>query len=525
MEDNFTIPTSDPAVPPPPFGSASSINPATPPPTIEPAPAPVVPPPPVSPPPAAPPPPPPPPPPVAPPPVAAPPPPPKSPSSLPKILLFAFLGLVIVGIAAFAFAKLGKVGSNKTKEITLTYWGLWESEETMRPLFSSFEANHPGVKIKYIKQAPQEYRERLQSNLAKGTAPDIFRIHNTWLPMFKNDVSIIPPEIYSATEFESTFYPVAKKDLLLGSGYAGIPLEIDGLAMYVNDDLLKKANVPVPQNWDELKTAAMSLTQCDTPDTICKGNSRIVVSGAALGNTTNVDHWQDIVSLLLIQNNVNPNNIPTSSTATKPVEDVMEYYTNFVNSYHTWDTTFTNSTNEFAGGKVAIYFGPSWRVFDIKKMNPQLKFTAYPVPQVPVDAGHNETAKNWATYWVETVNKRSQNSAMAWELLKFLTTKENQAQLYEAPISTERLFGEPFSRVDLAPTAQDVPYVNVFLSQAPYAKSWYLASNTHDGATGINSRISSLFADLINKKINVTALGGKMKTLLTEYGLSTTVSP
>lgn len=503
MDENFSTVSSDPAVPPPPsadvaFPAAAAFT-KPPQPVDSPTPAQTT---------SAP---------VAPlvPPLA-----PKSSSPLPKVLLFAFLGLLVVGIAAYAFSKLGKIGSQKTQEITLKYWGLWESADTMRPLLAAFEANHPGVKIDYVMQSPQEYRERLQSALSsQNRGPDIFRIHNTWLPMFKNDVSIIPPDIYSAAEFESTFYPVVRKDLLLGTGYAGIPLETDGLAMYINDNLLQKANLPVPQTWDDLKTSAMALTQCDTPDTLCKGTSRIVISGAALGNTTNVDHWQDIVSLLLLQNNVNPNNI---SASVKPVDDVINYYKGFTGSFHTWDTSFTSSTNEFAQGRVAIYFGPSWRVMDIKKINPGLKFSVYPVPQVPVDPAHNEKIKTWASYWVDTVNKRSANSAMAWELLKYLSSKDSQTKFYQAPISAERPFGEPYSRTDMASTLQDSVYVNAYISQAPFAMSWYLVSSTNDGATGINSRISAIFASVISGKTKTNSLGTQVNQVLSGYGITGT---
>ena len=42
------------------------------------------------------------------------------------------------------------------------------------------------------------------------------------------------------------------------------------------------------------------------------------------------------------------------------------------------------------------------------------------------------------------------------------------------------------------------PTVGSIISQAPGAESWYLASRTFDGPTGINSQLANYFGDAIN---------------------------
>ena len=61
-----------------------------------------------------------------------------------------------------------------------------------------------------------------------------------------------------------------------------------------------------------------------------------------------------------------------------------------------------------------------------------------------------------------------------------------------------RLFGEPYPRVDMASLISGDPIVGGIISMAPNAQSWYLASRTHDGDTGINSLMSKYFEDGIN---------------------------
>ena len=108
--------------------------------------------------------------------------------------------LVIVGVGLGIFKLVLPRGQKAPEEVVLTYWGLWEPAGVMKGVLADWEKNHPKVKIKYTQQSHREYRERLQSALARNEGPDIFRFHITWLPMFKNELAPIPPEVMSASE-------------------------------------------------------------------------------------------------------------------------------------------------------------------------------------------------------------------------------------------------------------------------------------------------------------------------------------
>ncbi|HJZ05014.1 hypothetical protein A2634_01820 [Candidatus Amesbacteria bacterium RIFCSPHIGHO2_01_FULL_48_32] len=436
-----------------------------------------------------------------------------------KALFLALAGLLVVGLGAFAALFLLK--SSPLSSQTIKYWGLWEPDTVMKPLIEEYQASHPKVKIEYTQQSPTEYRERLQAALSQSKGPDIFRIHNSWIPMFRADLAPVPPEIYSPQEYDSTFYPTARADLRLGSSYLAIPLEYDGLAMYINDDLLRGSGHSVPQNWDDFRVAAQAMTRCDTPDSSCTSKSRPIISGAAMGTADNIDHWQDILSVIMLQNKVNLN-----SPSGKAAEDVLTYYTNFAKFDRMWNSTLPSSTTQFAAGKVGFYFAPSWRVFEIQSKNPNLKFSLHPIPQLPVDTSRGEQPIAWASYWVEAVNKKSPQQGTAWDFIKFLSSKDGQQKFFQQSTSSGRAFGEPYSRVDLASSVQGSPYLGAIISQAPISHSWYIASHTFDGSSGINSRLSTYFADAVNYVVNGGSPGSAIKTLnngisqvLTQYGL------
>lgn len=467
------------------------------------------------------------------PPAPAPPPPPPPASATPppasqivpskkfpfKILIAVVLLVVLIGGGFLAFKLFGSLGSLSSNN--LTWWGLWEPETVVKPLIDDYQKDHPGVKITYVQQSPREYRERLQTALSQSKGPDIFRIHNSWVPMFRSDLSPVPATVFSAQSFDSTFYPAARADLKVGANYAAIPLMYDGLAMFVNDDLLKSTGLPVPQTWDDLRVVAQALTKCDTSDGTCAAGAKILQSGASLGTADNVDHWQDILAVLMLQNNVN-----LIAPAGKSAEDALSYYTIFVREDHMWDSTLPASTFQFAAGKVGIYFGPSWRIFDILAQNPQLKFSTHPLPQLPVDPTRGEQPAAWATYWAEAVNKKSAHAAAAWDFLKFLSTPESLQKLYQNAAASGRAFGELYPRTDMASSLSDSPYAAAFIQQAPIARSWYLASGTWDGTSGINSRLTTYFADAINTTLQTNTAANAVPTLsagitqvLSTYGL------
>jgi len=327
--------------------------------------------------------------------------------------------------------------------------------------------------------------------------------------MLKNELSPIPKTIYSASEFETTFFPVAQKDLKIGSNYVGIPLEFDGLALYYNQTIFKNANKTPPTTWEELRALAAQLTLRDE-------ESRIIRGGIALGTTGNVDHWSDILGLMMLQNAANP-----ASPKGQLAEDSLAFYTIFSKTDNVWDDTLPASTVAFAGEKAVMMIAPSWRAFDVLELNPSLKFSTVPVPQLP------NTSVYWASYWAEGVSKKSSSDkqAVAWELLKFLSQPDNLQAFYTAAAET-RLFGEPYPRVDMVSKLSADPVAGAYVSTAKNAQSWYLAGWTHDN--GLNDRITKYYEDAVNAVVNKGASPKKaleptaegVVQILSQFGVS-----
>lgn len=434
----------------------------------------------------------------------------KSPLGAVKKIIPLILGLILVIGLVFLIVKIVLPRFQKPTEVTLTYWGLWEPESVMREVIADWNKDHSNVKVNYSMQSKLQYRERVQSALARGEGPDIFRYHVTWLPMLRNQLDPVPTEVMSSSQFEATFYPVAATQLRSGTSYLGIPLGIDTLVLFYNKDIFQTAGKTPPTTWDELRRVALELTTHDE-------RGQIQTAGVALGTTNNIEHWSDILGLMMLQNEADLA-YPTGPLA----EDALTFYTIFNKTDRVWDMTLPNSTLAFANGKLAMYFGYSWDIFEIKNINPDLEFGVVQSPQL---TGTNIT---WASFWVEGVNNKSESKDEAWEFLKFLASKEALTKLYQAE-SQLRLFGEPYSRVEMASQAKTNPLISSFVDQAPQAQTWYLCSRTYDN--GINDKMIDYFKDAVNA-VNAnedvadalaTAASG-IAQLLSQYGLATVVT-
>lgn len=431
----------------------------------------------------------------------------------PKRLMIIMLFLLL-GIGALLAGKFILSATGVVKGTTLIYWGLWENEEIIKPVIAEYESKHPGIKITYLKQSQRQYRERLQAAIRRGEGPDIFRFHNTWVPMLVNDLNPVPSTVMTSTEFSSTYYPVAVNDLVAGQTIYGIPLMIDGLGLYYNEDLFAAAGIAnPPATWEELLAMSPKIAKPE-------GNG-FAVSAIALGTTANVEHYSDIIATMFMQNGAKLIN-PTG----KEAEEALIFYKKFAtptDPVYTWNDTMDNCVSAFANAKVAMIMAPSWRVFEIKQLNPKLHFKIAPIPQLPGNA------VTWASYWVEGVSSRSKNQKAAWEFVKFLTSRDTATKLYTEEQKT-RLFGEPYARVDLGNTLTGDPYAGAYISQAVSARSFPLASRTFDN--GLNDKMIQYMENAINALGNGSSPASELETVssgfkqvLSTYGLISNTAP
>lgn len=431
-------------------------------------------------------------------------------SSWPKRIIALFVIFLLIAGAIFGGRWLFGMFEG-SKQITITYWGLWENDAIVQPVIAAFESTHPNVRVQYIKQSQKQYRERLQAAIDRGEGPDVFRFHNTWVPMLAKELEPVPESVMTVSEFQNTFFPVAANDLIGGTTIYGIPLEIDGLGLYYNEDLFARAGITTPPTtWEEVLAMIPKIAKPE--------GETFAVSAIALGTTNNVEHYSDILATMFMQNGAN-----LTAPTGKEAEETLLFYRKFSNpndQLYTWNETMDNSIYAFASGKVAMIFAPSWRAFDVAEINPSLRFKIAPIPQLPGNT------VNWASYWVEGVSSKSKYPSQALEFLKYLTSKEGATLLYSEEVKSRKLFGEPYARIELAGSLTNDPYVGAYLTQGQGARSFPLASRTFDN--GLNDKLIVYLENALNGLKTGSSPAAELETMksgfqqvFTTYGLTT----
>lgn len=403
----------------------------------------------------------------------------------------SFIFVVVVMLAVTQLAQSCSLfgrGTAPQAPVQLVIWKPFEDKQNLNEILQAYQAKYPNVSFVYVKKDIATYEKELLNALAAGSGPDIYSVHNDWLPTYKDKLSPAPEGLYTLREFQETFVDVAQDDLYDAEGnlYA-VPMSMDVLALYYNRDLLGSAGIAQPpRTWAEVIEAVKKLTQQDR-----FGN--FVINGIAMGTAQNVNRSADILALLMLQNGTQVFNTQRTNailnrdvtspdgTAYNPAAQALEFYTQFANPAkptYTWNSRNNYSIDAFVSGQAAMMLSYSYMADTIRGKAPLLNFGVAPVPQIDL----SKPKINFGNYFAEAVSKASPNVEWAWDFLKFATSAESLASYYKKHL-------QPASRKDVISQQLGDPEIGVFAEGALTAKSVYKPDS---------SKIDSIFADMID---------------------------
>jgi ABC-type glycerol-3-phosphate transport system substrate-binding protein len=388
---------------------------------------------------------------------------------------YYIIGGVLIVLLLLAGALFFTSGSKPkpTGKVELTWWKTFEDSQNIQDLISDYQATHKNVTINFVKKDVTTFEQDLVNALASGTGPDIFSIHNDWLPKYSNLTTPMPSGLMSVRTFQDTFANVVTSDFVKDNKVYGLPLAVDVLALYYNKDLLGSAGISQPPTtWPELVADVQKLTR------LGQGGD-FTNSGIALGTSSNVNRAVDILSLLMLQNGTEfyspgftsatfdrSQNISNgSNNSFNPGSTALAFYTQFAQpakTSYSWNTKSDLSIDAFTQGKVAMMLNYWYTVPMIVSRSPNLNWGVAGAPQT----SENAIKVNIANYWAETVSKSSVNSATAWDFLNFITQKSELTKYY----AKHKLVS---SRKDILSTQSADSDIGVFAENALTAKSVY----------------------------------------------------
>lgn len=431
----------------------------------------------------------------------------------------------------FVFLLTAGVGCKKpsmqeaVKPIVLNYWRVFDGKDDFAEIIAKYNQQHPYITINYKKLRYDEYEEALLNAFAEDRGPDIFSIHNTWVRKYESKIEPLPdqttmvfpitqgtikkevvPEkrvIKSLTlrDLKQGFADVVYSDVVLKDKIYALPLSLDNLVMYYNQDLFDQAGITeVPKYWNrDFQQTVKKLTKQDL-----KGN--ILQSGVSLGGGKNIERYSDILAVLMMQNGASMmsdsgqvlfQTIPSQFTSQNynPGLMALRFYTDFANpikEVYSWNNELENSVDMFVSGKSAIMFGYAYHLPTIRSRAPKLNFLIEPLPQiegatVPI---------NMANYWVEAVSKKSLYKNEAWNFIQFMTNAENVTTYLK---KTKK----PTALRSLINSQMDDPDISVFAGQVLTSKSWYRGKNPVLAENFLAEMIQAVLSDTQNKTIEL----------------------
>lgn len=422
----------------------------------------------------------------------------------------AVIAVIILSISAgILFWKFGEaIFQRKDQTVNLTVWGMSEDEGVFQTLAQIYQADHPNVKLNFIRQSLVNYLPRLSAQLESGQGPDIFPLHSSWIASNVGNLSSAPPSVLTVAEITKSYYPVVNDALIDGTSIYGLPSELDGLVMFYNEDILKAANVNVPKTWGEFLEASRKVT-------VKNSSGAIVTAGAAMGTTGNVDFWPEILGLLFYQqpngNLLAPNN--------RDGAEVLIFYTSFVIDPRnkTWDVNLPTSTQMFTNGNLAFYFAPVKEAQEIKSTNPGLNLKVASVPQL------SSRTVGWGSFWALSVSKRSPHQKEAWELVKFLTSASILQQVNLQRVQTG-FFPRAYPRVEMASQQLNDPLIAPVVTQGNFYKSWHLTSV--NGGSGMSQDLTDVYKSAVDQVLQGTSpenalsnIAPSIRSVMSKYGV------
>jgi multiple sugar transport system substrate-binding protein len=376
------------------------------------------------------------------------------------------------------------------KSSTLQFWGTFDDPSFYRAAIGEFATANPGMKIVYTQYNFADYEKKLIDAFASGTGPDIWLMHNTWLPKHMDKIQPLPQTILPGQktplmtfkDFQEQFVDVTAQDLTSGGQIYALPIYTDTLALYYNKDLFNTAGINTPpKTWDDFNEDVRKLSVFD-------GTGNIVKSAAAIGTSQNVNRSTDILMLLMLQSGVQMTDASnTSATFAHAIngqtvgETSLQYYTDFANpskQLYTWNDRQHYSIDAFTNGETAMMFNYSHQIPTIRSKSARFNFATAPMPQI----SGSPISVNFANYWAPTVSKQSKNGIAAWQFLVYLTSGKGSVAYINAS-------NRPSARRDLLDQQKTDSDLGPFAMQVLSARSWYQIDNI---------AIETIFADMID---------------------------
>jgi multiple sugar transport system substrate-binding protein len=381
-----------------------------------------------------------------------------------KKFILACLLFVLFGVACS--------GSDRSVEVTFRVSGDPAERNAYMQLVEAFHEKHPEIHIEMAHiPSDSEYRSRLVTDFAAGTAPDVTLMNYRRIPSFaaQNLLEPIGPSLENSDLISpEDFFPATIEAFTWKGTILCLPQNISSLVVYYNADLFDAAGLPYPPDdwdWDEFVATAVALTKDND------GDGRMDQFG--LGLEASLYRlapfiWQN--SAPLVDNEATPSRL----TLTRPPAlEAFQWFVDLNLVHHVVpdrvEEASQNSESRFVAGTTAMYL-------DSRRGTPTYReIEAFTWDVAPLPSG--ERAAGILHSDAYCMSATTENKEAAWTFIEFANSVEGQSLIAGSGRTVPSLISVAESAVflepDLPPSRSYVFTTNTdILRRVPLISTW-----------------------------------------------------
>ena len=323
-------------------------------------------------------------------------------------------------------------GSGSTEAVSLT-WMTRPDNQAEADVYASISdditAKGIGLDLTYVAGSSEgsPYQDKLKTDIAAGTAPDVFWLPGTDIADFAKAGLImnIREEAAKTDHSDADFYAGPMESLTVDPDTGasspdflwGVPRDVSTFALYMNLDLIEKAGVDDPRelaaagkwDWDAFEATSKAITE--------KGGEGVKGFGAG-GWWANWGYFVHSAGGGFF-------NEDRTACALDSDESVagLEYLKGLYDNGY--GVPFGEDAEPpFKAGQVGMFINGRWATPGAREITD----FAWDVVELPTGASEG---RNWQFWGAYVVNAKTENPAAAWKLIQELTSADVQGQISE----------------------------------------------------------------------------------------------
>lgn len=370
-------------------------------------------------------------------------------------------------------------------------------------IIRNFEKDNPDIEVKVEYADWGTYWQKLQTQFAAGTAPDVMRMSGAYLGKFVADglVANLQPYIDRDSFPIDTDYFDTLNIFRFNGDYYGLPEGGDVVALYYNKDIFNEAGVAYPDEtwtWEDLRENAMKLTKT--------AGNRVINWGVYLSMGEGGNGQSSWYNFMLQNGTQYLNEDKTESKfASKEAKEAIQFMVDLIHKYKAAPSPAQTAAlaDPFLTGRYAM----SYELLPVRiPFLEDVRFD-YDVAVMP-KGKYRASETNYVGF---VMNAKSTEKDAAWRLIKYISSEEGQTILAETrqmlpplkKVALSGAFSDPSKKPANLRKVLDITSQNVYdLQFTPTWGEWTLVAGKEISQAALGLKTVEQAMDDAHRQVN-----------------------